>query len=461
MATITVGDAAIDRASSLSFGNTYMSLGNPANAGGILDTAEVWAATSISGLRVGTFYLVSGTTYKCRDSMTIGSVTAGAKQTFTGLSLAVQQGDFIGCYFTGGSIERDTSGGSGLRYKSGEYIDPGDEASFTLFSNNAMSLRCTGSTVALEIYPPGHEQPIAYGTPQLNLSIYPPGHQQVIAYGTPTVTVGGAAITIYPPGLQVVIAYGTPALRYPQTISPPGLNVPIAYGTPTLIPGTAFIYVPGHEQVIAYGTPKLILTIKPSGIAQTIAYGTPSLKYPQTISPPGLNVPIAYGTPSIASGVIVIYVPGHQQAIAYGTPTILKYVWHLILDGQYNVESPETNRTFVIGRDVYGNPVWGEAHDAMESALVGERLDFQPDPAIPTTAQAADVAAAVLSKLRLSKKRGVILIPYNCGQELWDVVQITDAGANQSAVSFRVVGIRFEYHPRQARYEHRLLLGAP
>ncbi|MGA7677989.1 MAG: hypothetical protein WCA51_06420, partial [Dehalococcoidia bacterium] len=103
MATITVGDAAIDRASSLSFGNTYMSLGNPANAGGILDTAEVWAATSISGLRVGTFYLVSGTTYKCRDSMTIGSVTAGAKQTFTGLSLAVQQGDFIGCYFTGGS----------------------------------------------------------------------------------------------------------------------------------------------------------------------------------------------------------------------------------------------------------------------------------------------------------------------------------------------------------------------
>jgi hypothetical protein len=139
----------------------------------------------------------------------------------------------------------------------------------------------------------------------------------------------------------------------------------------------------------------------------------------------------------------------------------LKYVWHVILDGRYHVESPEANRTFVIGRDVNGSPVWGEAHDSAESALIGERLDFQPDLAIPTTAQAEAVAAAVLSKMRLSKKRGVILIRYNCGQELWDVVQITDAGANQSAVKFRVVGIRFEYHPGQARYQHKLILGAP
>jgi hypothetical protein len=63
--------------------------------------------------------------------------------------------------------------------------------------------------------------------------------------------------------------------------------------------------------------------------------------------------------------------------------------------------------------------------------------------------------------MRLTGKRGVILIPPNCGQELWDAVQITDAGANQSAVKFRVVGIRFEYNPKQARYQHRLILGAP
>jgi hypothetical protein len=134
---------------------------------------------------------------------------------------------------------------------------------------------------------------------------------------------------------------------------------------------------------------------------------------------------------------------------------------HVILDGQYITESPEINRAYIIGRDAYGNPVYGTAVDSPELALVGERLDFIPDPAIPTTAQAGDVASAILAKMRLTRKRGVILIPPNCGQELFDVVQLSDSMANQSAVSFRVVGIRFEYNPKQARYQHKLILGAP
>jgi hypothetical protein len=93
-------------------------------------------------------------------------------------------------------------------------------------------------------------------------------------------------------------------------------------------------------------------------------------------------------------------------------------------------------------------------------------LDFACEPVEATDqakelARAADVANAILSKMRLTGKRGVILIPPNCGQELFDVVQISDAGANQSAVKFRVVGLRFEYSPKQARYQHKLILGAP
>jgi hypothetical protein len=128
----------------------------------------------------------------------------------------------------------------------------------------------------------------------------------------------------------------------------------------------------------------------------------------------------------------------------------LKYVWHVVLDGQYATETPEKNRLFVIGRDGYGNPVWGEAQDSAEIGLVGERLDFQQELAIPTTAQATSTADAILSKMRLTGKRGVILIPPNCGQELFDVVELTDSMANQSVVKFRVVGIRFEYNPKQA-----------
>ncbi len=101
-----------------------------------------------------------------------------------------------------------------------------------------------------------------------------------------------------------------------------------------------------------------------------------------------------------------IYPQGIIQQISIGSPTLLKYVWHVILDGQYATETPEVNRAYIIGRDQYGNPVYGTAVNTDEVALVGERLDFQPDPAIPTTAQAADVARAVLSKMRLRERGG-------------------------------------------------------
>jgi len=243
-------------------------------------------------------------------------------------------------------------------------------------------------------------------------------------------------------------------------VSPSGLSQPLAYGTPQL--GLS-IKPAGCEQVIAYGTPTVqtaALIIYPPGLAVIVDYGAPALLYPQTISPAGLAVVLAFGTPSIGE-LGRISPPGLSVVIAYGNPTILKYVWHVVLDGQYLTETPEINRAFVIGRDAYGNPVWGEAQDSTEIGLVGERLDFQQELAIPTTAQATSTADAILSKMRLTTKRGVILIPPNCGQELFDTVELSDAGANQSAVKFRVVGIRFEYSPKQARYEHRLILGAP
>jgi hypothetical protein len=215
-------------------------------------------------------------------------------------------------------------------------------------------------------------------------------------------------------------------------------------------------------QPISYGTPELKqgLVILPSSIVQPIAIGIPSLRYPQTISPQSLVVTILYGTPSV--GVFGIIKPASTvQPISIGSPTILKYVWHVILDGQYATETPGINRAYVIGRDQYGNPVYGTAVDSTELGLVGERLDFQQELAIPTEARAGDVASAILAKMRLMGKRGVILIPPNCGQELFDVVEVTDSQGNQSAVKYRVVGIRFDYRPRQVRYHHQLILGAP
>ena len=133
----------------------------------------------------------------------------------------------------------------------------------------------------------------------------------------------------------------------------------------------------------------------------------------------------------------------------------------VILDGQYITETPEVNRAYVIGRDAEGNPVHGTDLEQSEIDLVGERLDFQQHLSIPTSSLAADVADAMLKKQRLSKHRGFITIPPNCGQELWDVIQVTDTPCAQSASNYRVVAISFDYQPRQRRYQHKLFLAAP
>jgi hypothetical protein len=238
------------------------------------------------------------------------------------------------------------------------------------------------------------------------------------------------------------------------------ISQPVSYGSPKL---SLTIKPSSILQALAYGIPVVLTsakTIQPLSIVQLIVIGTPSLRYPQIISPTSIVLPVAIGTPWV--GIFgFIKTQSTVQQISIGSPTILKYVWHVILDGQYVTETTGVNRAYIIGRDQYGNPVYGTAVDSTELDLVGERLDFQQELAIPTDSQAESMASAVLSKMRLNKARGVILIPTNCGQELFDTVQISDLGANQYTVKLRVVGIRFEYNQKQARFEHRLILGLP
>jgi len=252
---------------------------------------------------------------------------------------------------------------------------------------------------------------------------------------------------------QVLAGYGI------LTLSPGGINQPISFDSSKLL----FIVKPlSLGEQLAYGMPAIItsaLVIYPSGSVEVIAGGTPTLCYLQTISPLGIDQFLSVGILSVSIfGILKPY--RIAEIVAYGGFTILKYVWHVVLDGQYNIESPEINRSYIIGRDQFGNPVYGLAEDSIEMNLVGERLDVQQELAIPTSNEAASMASAVLSKMRLSKAKGFILIPPNCGQELFDVVQISDSVANQLAVKFRVAGIRFEYNVSQSRYEQELILAA-
>ena len=105
----------------------------------------------MTGTKVGTFY-GSGTRYTSRDYEVIGSVASGSKQTFSGLSIDVTSGDYLGMFYATGRMEQDTSGFAGLYYKTGDYFG-GGEQTYTLQSGDAISLYGTGETVGGALTP--------------------------------------------------------------------------------------------------------------------------------------------------------------------------------------------------------------------------------------------------------------------------------------------------------------------
>jgi hypothetical protein len=75
---------------------------------------------------------------------------------------------------------------------------------------------------------------------------------------------------------------------------------------------------------------------------------------------------------------------------------------------------------------------------------------------------AEERADALQRKVALGEEGGEVLVPVNCGQELYDVVSITDAAAGLSTARRRVLGMTLRYSAdrRSPAYEQRLRLGA-
>ena len=142
MAAIDIGPAASDRSTYWSQGNTAFNLENPANGSGTITDIEIWANTSMAGCKVGTFY-GTAPNFTPRDVAVIGNVTSGSKQTFSGLSIAVEVGDYIGLYFASGRQELDSSGFAGIYWLSGDQFGAGEQA-YSLAAGFELSLYGTG-----------------------------------------------------------------------------------------------------------------------------------------------------------------------------------------------------------------------------------------------------------------------------------------------------------------------------
>ncbi len=180
---------------------TYLLEDEPATTSGILDTVEIYIEVGTSSFYVGTFYLVSGTTYKCRDSVNLGGQTSGY-HLYDELSIDVRAGDLIGFFVENGEIARSLTGYSGILRNSGNVTTPGSQASFQHLDNYGLSLFASG---------------IEYVPPTVTTQAIDDDITSTTAIGHGNITVTGGANCD-----KRGVVYGTTSQGDPDDAAPPG-----------------------------------------------------------------------------------------------------------------------------------------------------------------------------------------------------------------------------------------------
>jgi hypothetical protein len=138
--------------------------------------------------------------------------------------------------------------------------------------------------------------------------------------------------------------------------------------------------------------------------------------------------------------------------------TVYEYgVEHAILEARYGFRSAPFNRV-----QVFGQNLMVEDFDWTGVGDIYDRLHQDHDLNLTSTAAAQDRADALLRHQEMQAADDELLVPVNCGQELYDVVEVTDARAGLSAARRRVLAMSFRYVRNRPTpvYEMRLRLGA-
>jgi len=134
---------------------------------------------------------------------------------------------------------------------------------------------------------------------------------------------------------------------------------------------------------------------------------------------------------------------------------------HSILEGKFRKGAWEFNLVQVEGYDPVGDePVIVDSFNWDEIARSYDRLNQLEDRNIDTAQKAQDRGEAYLRQAEIEAAGGAIRIPVNCGQQLYDVIDITDSRAGLSAEKRRVLGLILVYNSHRGEYDQRLLLGA-
>jgi hypothetical protein len=134
---------------------------------------------------------------------------------------------------------------------------------------------------------------------------------------------------------------------------------------------------------------------------------------------------------------------------------------HSLLEGRYHHGAWELNRVQVEGYDTgSAEMIVVDRFSWDEIDRLYDRVRQLEDRNIDTVAKAQARGDAYLRQAEVESAGGSILVPVNCGQQLYDVVDITDSRAGLNAAKRRVLGLVLVYSPRRGEYRQRLQLGA-
>ncbi|MCK4222521.1 MAG: hypothetical protein KAX25_06565, partial [Dehalococcoidia bacterium] len=133
---------------------------------------------------------------------------------------------------------------------------------------------------------------------------------------------------------------------------------------------------------------------------------------------------------------------------------------HTILKGNYGQAVP-ASRIRAIGRDASDNKLLSSAFDWDLLALGIDDFDTDYDPNLVNTTRTQERADAILRRQALEAMAGQITVPANVGQELYDVITVTDDRCGIDTEKYRVIAIQTDYDRRTITYQQALTLCAP
>lgn len=152
---------------------------------------------------------------------------------------------------------------------------------------------------------------------------------------------------------------------------------------------------------------------------------------------------------------------GDESVYSYATPQSDESGTHPIFKGRYRLNALKLNRIQAEGFDSANETtIVADSFNWDEIEKLYDRFKKLEDTNIGSVSQAQTRGEAYLRRIEIESANGIISIPVNCGQQICDVIDITDSRAGLDAQKRRLLGLTLVYNPSRGEYEQHLRLGA-